>query len=207
MGVPDSPRADLVLWNGEIVTMDPAGTTVAAVAVAGDRILATGARSDIEPLVGPETQVIDLRGRVALPGFIDTHVHLDCTATHTKLATSCHIPPAEYVAVSGAAGSRDAILDFVKEQAQQAPKGQWIIGQGRFTLETDGNSPTKRQLDEAAPTRSCSTPGRWRPWGSGWTHPPRPSWTRSLRARESAGISRPGSPPVSSTSASIGCWA
>jgi predicted amidohydrolase YtcJ len=151
MRVSNSRRADLVLCNGKIVTMDAATTVVDAVAVAGDRILATGARSDVESLIGEETEVIDLRGRVALPGFIDTHVHIDCTATHTKLATSCHIPPVDYVAVSGAAGSRDAILDFVKEQAQHSPKGQWIIGQGRFTLETDGNSPTRRQLDEAAP--------------------------------------------------------
>ena len=87
--------------------------------------------------------MIDLQGRVALPGFIDTHVHLDCTATHTKLATSCHIPPVDYVEVKGGAGSLDAILGFVKAQAQQTPKGEWIIGQGRFSLETDGNSPTK----------------------------------------------------------------
>ena len=151
MGVPNSLRADLVLWNGKIVTVDRTGTIADAVAVAGDRIIATGTRSDVEPLVGAETQLIDLRGRVVLPGFIDTHVHLDCTATHTKLATSCHIPPVEYVKVSGAAGSLDAILGFVKAQAQQTPKGQWIIGQGRFSLETDGNSPTKSQLDEAAP--------------------------------------------------------
>jgi predicted amidohydrolase YtcJ len=143
--------ADLILWNGKIVTMDAAGTIVDAVAVAGDRILATGARSDVEPLLAEETEVIDLRGAVALPGFIDAHAHIDCTATHTKLAGSCHIPPVDYVAVSGAADSLEAILGFVKSRAQQTPKGQWIIGQGRFSLETDGNSPTRRQLDEAAP--------------------------------------------------------
>jgi len=151
MRISDLRRADLVLCNGKIVTMDAAATVADAVAVAGDRILATGARSDVESLIGEETQVIDLRGRVALPGFIDTHVHIDCTATHTKLATSCHIPPVDYVAVLGAADSRDAILDSVKAQAQQTPKGEWIIGQGRFILETDGNSPTRRQLDEVAP--------------------------------------------------------
>jgi len=151
MRVSNSRRADLVLRNGKIVTMDAAATVVDAVAVAGDRILATGARSDVELLIGEETQVIDLQGRVALPGFIDTHVHIDCTATHTKLAASCHIPPVDYVAVSGSVDSRDAILDSVKAKAEQTPKGQWIIGQGRFILETDGNSPTRHQLDEAAP--------------------------------------------------------
>ena len=151
MQASNSRRADLVLRNGKIVTMTANGAVVDAVAVAGDRILATGSRSEIESLIGEETEVIDLGGRVALPGFIDTHVHIDCTATHTKLATSCHIPPVDYVAVSGAADSRDAILESIKAQVAQTPVGQWIIGQGRFILETDGNSPTRRQLDEVAP--------------------------------------------------------
>ncbi|MBW2542131.1 MAG: amidohydrolase [Deltaproteobacteria bacterium] len=151
MQTSNSRRADLVLRNGKIVTMAANGAVVDAVAVAGDRILATGTRSEIESLIGEETELIDLGGRVALPGFIDTHVHIDCTATHTKLATSCHIPPVDYVAVSGVADSRDAILESIKAQAEQTPVGQWIIGQGRFILETDGNSPTRRQLDEVAP--------------------------------------------------------
>jgi predicted amidohydrolase YtcJ len=144
-------QADLVLFNGKIVTMDAAGTIVEAVALAGDRIVGTGSYSDIEPLVGDRTRKIDLRGRVALPGFIDAHVHVDCAATHTKLAGSCHIPPVEYVEVMDGAGSSEEILGWFKGQAQRKPKGQWIIGQGRFTLENDGNSPTKKQLDEAAP--------------------------------------------------------
>ncbi len=144
-------QADLVLTNGRINTMDAAGTVVEAVATAGERIIRTGSDSDVKPLVGDRTRLIDLKGRVVLPGFIDTHIHLDCAATHTKLATSCHIPPVEYVEVSGSTGSVDAILESIEKRAQQTPAGQWIIGQGRFTLETDGNSPTKSQLDAAAP--------------------------------------------------------
>lgn len=151
MGVANAVPADLVLANGRIVTMDPSGTTVEAVAVNGDRIVARGTRSDMEPLIGNRTRVMDLEGRVVLPGFIDTHVHLDCAATHTKLAGSCHIPPVEYVGVSGSASTREAILAWVRDEAGRIPKGQWIIGQGRFALELDGNSPTKAQLDEAAP--------------------------------------------------------
>ena len=56
MRVSDSRRADLVLCNGKIVTMDAAATVVDAVAVAGDRILATGTRSEIESLIGEETE-------------------------------------------------------------------------------------------------------------------------------------------------------
>ncbi len=144
-------HADLVLFNGKIITMDAHGTVADAIAARGEKIIRTGSDSEIRALEGGGPNAIDLQGRVVLPGFIDTHIHLDCAAVNTKLATSCHIPPVDYVEVSGSTSSRGAILDFVKQKAQQTPTSEWIIGQGRFTLETDGNSPTKRQLDEAAP--------------------------------------------------------
>ena len=144
-------QACLILINGKIVTMDAAGSSAQALAVGGDRIIAIGTNADVDPLRGPGTRVIDLQGRVVLPGFIDTHVHLDCTAVNTKLATSCHIPAVDYVEVHGATGSLEAILDFVRQAAQDAPAGEWIIGQGRFTLEVDGSSPSKEQLDVVAP--------------------------------------------------------
>jgi len=143
--------ADRVLVNGRIITMDSAGSTVEAVALSGERILATGTAADLEGLCGPETETVDLGGRVVLPGFIDTHVHIDCTATHTKLAGSCHIPPVEYVAVNEAANTRQEIIDWVNTEARRTPRGQWIIGQARFSLTGDGNSPSRRDLDAAAP--------------------------------------------------------
>ena len=143
--------AERILVNGRIVTMDPAGTTVEAMALSGERIVATGTAADLEPLSGPGTETVDLGGRVVLPGFIDTHVHIDCTATHTKLAGSCHIPPVEYVTANKAANTRQGILDWVAAEASHKPKGQWIIGQSRFTLADDGNSPSRSELDAAAP--------------------------------------------------------
>ncbi len=110
-------QANLVLLNGRIVTMDAAGSTVQALAVGDDRIIAVGTNSDIEPLCGKNTLTIDLKGRVVLPGFIDTHVHVDCATVNTKLATSCHIPPVDYVEVLGSTGSKEAILNFVEQAA------------------------------------------------------------------------------------------
>ena len=143
--------ADRVLVNGRIITMDPAGSTVEAVALGGEYIVATGTAAELEPLCGPETEIVDLGGRVVLPGFIDTHVHIDCTATHTKLAGSCHIPPVEYVAVNEAGDTRQKILDWIAAEAQKTPRGHWIIGQGRFDLAGEGNSLSRRELDAAAP--------------------------------------------------------
>jgi len=144
-------QVNLVLLNGKIVTMDAAGSTVQALAASGDRIIAVGTNSDIEHLRGKDTLTIDLKGRVVLPGFIDTHVHVDCAAVNTKLATSCHIPPVDYVEVLGSTGSKEAILNFVEQSALEKDAGEWIIGQGRFTLEVEGNSPSKDELDSVAP--------------------------------------------------------
>jgi len=67
--------ADLIFHNGQILTMDPASTIVSPVAVSGESIQAVG--NDTLPLGGPATKVVDLRGRMLIPGIIDIHSHLD----------------------------------------------------------------------------------------------------------------------------------
>ena len=144
-------QPDLILLNGKVVTMDSQGTTVQALAASGERIVAVGSNDDIKGLASNGTRVIDAAGRVVLPGFIDTHVHIDCAAVNTKLATSCHIPPVEYVEVHGETGSKEAILNFVRQSTEEQEVGEWIIGQGRFSLESEGNSPSRAELDAVAP--------------------------------------------------------
>ena len=67
--------ADLIFHNGQILTMDPASTIVSTVAVSGESIQAVG--NDTLPLGGPATKVVDLRGRMLIPGIIDIHAHVD----------------------------------------------------------------------------------------------------------------------------------
>jgi len=67
--------ADLVLRHGKVVTMDDAKPEAAAVAVKGDRILAVGTDDEIAGYIGPSTQVMDLEGKLAIPGFIEAHGH------------------------------------------------------------------------------------------------------------------------------------
>lgn len=145
-------KADLVLLDGNIITVDATGTVAEAVAAKDGRIVRVGASSEVRSLVGEKTKVIYLEGRTVVPGFIDAHVHMDSTAANTKLAVDLHIPPVRYVEVSGSpVNSVDDILEKIKERVRKTPKGEWIIGQGRFALQTDGNSPTREQLDDIAP--------------------------------------------------------
>ena len=67
--------ADLVLRNGKIVTMNSAAPSVQFLAAKGDRIVALGANGDAQRWIGPNTKVIDLKGQLAIPGFIEGHGH------------------------------------------------------------------------------------------------------------------------------------
>ena len=67
--------ATLVLRNGRIVTMDDAKPEVQAVAARGETIVAVGTNDEVARLVGKETRVIDLAGRLAIPAFIEGHAH------------------------------------------------------------------------------------------------------------------------------------
>jgi predicted amidohydrolase YtcJ len=68
-------EADLIYYNGEVITMEPDQPQAEAVAILGEKIIAVGSDDTIMAHVGSETQVIDLGGRTLLPGFIDSHAH------------------------------------------------------------------------------------------------------------------------------------
>jgi predicted amidohydrolase YtcJ len=68
--------ADLVLVNGNIITMNPSQPQAQAVAVKDGRIAKVGANREIRSSSGEDTQVIDLEGKTALPGFTDAHIHM-----------------------------------------------------------------------------------------------------------------------------------
>src|SRR5437763_16719890 len=67
--------ADTILINGKIVTLDEQSSLVQALAIRGDKIIATGASADITKQAGAKTRVIDLNGRAVIPGLIDSHIH------------------------------------------------------------------------------------------------------------------------------------
>ena len=110
--------ATLAIVNGRVVTVDSAKPEAEAVAMAGDRILAVGTNAEVRRLVTPRTQVIDARGRLVIPGFIEGHGHLlglGDTKRQLDLTT---------------ARTWDEIVARVAAAARAAPRGAWIIGHG-----------------------------------------------------------------------------
>ncbi|MDE0270644.1 MAG: amidohydrolase [Gammaproteobacteria bacterium] len=116
--VPAPEFTDLVLRGGKVVTVDPALGTVQAIAVNGYRIAAVGDDAAIAARVGPHTEVIELRGRLALPGFIEGHGHF--------LA----LGRAQQILDLAGAASWDAIVEQVAVAVDGAEAGDWIFGRG-----------------------------------------------------------------------------
>jgi predicted amidohydrolase YtcJ len=110
--------AELALLNGKIATMNPAQPAVQALAARGGRIVALGSNADIEPLIGAHTRVIDLHGRLAIPGFIEGHAHFTSLGEY-RLGLDLR-----------ELRTWDAILEQVSRAAPQARPGEWIVGRG-----------------------------------------------------------------------------
>src|SRR5262245_34632995 len=72
---PAGEAATLILRNGKVVTVDSAHPEAQAVAVRGATILAVGSNREIDRFKGDSTEVIDLNGRLAIPGFVESHGH------------------------------------------------------------------------------------------------------------------------------------
>lgn len=158
--------ADLVFTGGAVFTADAARSRADAVAVVGERIVAVGG-DEVRELIGPRTEVVDLSGRLLVPGFQDAHVHpvsggldmlrCDLAALSTER---------EYVA---------AVADF----AAAHPEDPWVRGGGWSMAAFPGGTPTARALDAVVADRPVFLPNRD---GHG-------AWVNS-RALELAGIDR-----------------
>jgi predicted amidohydrolase YtcJ len=143
---------NLILYNGSIRTFATDTSTCEALACAGSRIVATGKSDDIRRLAGLDTEVIDLKGRTAIPGLTDTHVHLSEKGTAEMELVDCRD---FYVDVN----SVSDILQRLGNAAAKAPKGSWIVAHGSpmqdFRI-NDRRFPDKHDLDRAVPDHPVS---------------------------------------------------
>ena len=133
------PTADTVLLNGTVITVDPRDSIAEAVAIADGKIVFVGSTAEARSRVGDKTQVIDLAGRTATPGLIDTHVHFSEPADNLDL---------------GDARSMDEVIRRVGAFAERVPAGQWVRGGGWDEGKlAERRYITAADLDKASPDR------------------------------------------------------
>jgi predicted amidohydrolase YtcJ len=136
-----APPPHQLFINGNVLTMDADNRVVEAVAVREDRIEAVGSTGDIMALAEEDSEVIDLRGRTLMPGFIDAHGHFPGSGLK-MIAADLNSPPI------GTLTTMDEVLAALKEQAAKTPAGDWVSGFGYDdTLLAENRHPTRAELD------------------------------------------------------------
>jgi len=135
----ETPTPDRILVGGSVWTGDASLPTAEAVSIANGRITAVGGSEEIRALAGPDSDVIELDGRFAMPGFIDTHTHF--------LDGGLRLESVDLRDAS----SRAEFARRLKEYAEQLPPGTWILG-GDWDHELwGGELPDRAWIDEITP--------------------------------------------------------
>jgi predicted amidohydrolase YtcJ len=133
-------ESDLILHHGKVVTVDRAFTISQALAVKGDRLVRVGTDQEVMTTRGPNTTVIDLAGKMVLPGLIDSHTH----PTDASLIEFDHpVPDMETIS---------DVLNYIRARAAAVGAGKWVIVRQVFiTRLKEQRYPTRAELDQTAP--------------------------------------------------------
>jgi predicted amidohydrolase YtcJ len=133
---------DLILFNGRFHTLDPANPVASAVAVAGGKFSAVGVDHDVRKLAGTATRLVDLRGRSALPGLIDNHLHLIRGGLNFNMELRW----------DGVRSLADAMA-MLRRQITITPPPQWVRVVGGFTEHqfAEKRLPTIEEINAVAP--------------------------------------------------------
>ena len=134
---------DLLFTNGKIVTVDERFTIAQAVAVKGDRIVAVGSSQEIAKLAGPGSRTVDLRGRTAIPGLIDNHLHLLRAGNTWELELRFD-----------GVYSRKQAVEMLRERAKKVGAAGWVFNIGGWATAqfADDRKPfTREELDAIVP--------------------------------------------------------
>jgi predicted amidohydrolase YtcJ len=145
-------KADIILINGKIFTSDTNKLYVQALAIKGNKILATGNNAVIEKLASSKTKKIDLKGRTVVPGFNDQHDHAAFGFSAAPL-TFDHIE----FSVDGL--SKTAVLDSIAKLLVNAKPGQWI--EGKIGTNVLFDTSMRRSLDSIAPNNPVELQVAW----------------------------------------------
>lgn len=140
--------ADLVLRNGNILTVDEHFSSAQAVAIRNGRFTAVGSNEDVDAFIGPDTTVLDLQGKTAIPGLLDNHLH--------QLSAALNAPLVSLLEARSIADVQKAI----QERAKATPVGEWVRASSAWHESglKEGRLPTRWELDEAAPDHPVYIP-------------------------------------------------
>jgi predicted amidohydrolase YtcJ len=134
--------ADLILVNGRFSTLDRANPAPAAVAIADGRFLATGTEAEMRALAGPQAQILDLGGRRAIPGLIDSHMHIIRGGLNYNMELRWD-----------GVRSLGQAMEMLKRQVAVTPPPQWVRVVGGFTEHqfAEKRLPTLDEINAVAP--------------------------------------------------------
>ena len=139
-------NADLILYNGNIYTMDVDMAKVEAVAISKNKITATGKFADLEKYLADSTELLDLKGNTVLPGFIEPHVHLPGNAYNVMYNINLF-----------EAKDLDETMTMIREFIEEHPDRDIYYGRGFMTAvfpdEEGGIGPRKERLDKICPDK------------------------------------------------------
>lgn len=136
--------ADILIKNANILCLDEVGTKAKSLAVKDGKIVGIWQNSEPDDFLSKSKEVIDLKGKTIIPGFIDTHNHLLMYSLFRRQA-DCRTPPNMEIT---------DILSRIKELSKEVPQGKWVLGWGYDnTLLKEKRHPTRWELDTAVPDK------------------------------------------------------
>lgn len=120
-GSASSNDADLILFNGTVLTVDSADRVAQAIAIKGEKIVAVGSDIVVQQLAGPRTQRIDLQGLTVTPGLIDAHQHFSGGAVERKYVLDISFPDTRSLA---------DVRARLRARVDSTPAGGWVLARG-----------------------------------------------------------------------------
>lgn len=142
----DKPKADLIIINGEVATVDSTKPNAQAVAIKDGKILAVGSNNEITEHSSDSTEVLDAKGNFIMPGFIESHAHFH------------GVGKSKMILDLKATNNFDEVIAIVAEAAEGALPGEWITGRGwhqekwdPVPIENVNGYPYHNQLSAASP--------------------------------------------------------
>ena len=156
-------KADLILHHADVVTLDPQQPRAQAIAIRNGRILAVGDNDLVATWRGDHTELRDLAGACVIPGFNDTHAHMEREGLKEQR-----------LSLAGARSIAD-ILARIGKAAAGTPRGKWIVTMpvgdpphyfDALSSLAEKRMPTRAELDAAAPDNPVYIPGLFGNWGA-----------------------------------------